>query len=158
MQTIRREKDVDMRHLVVAAVIVLAVVSGAVASAPGRADWRPAFDRVNEAVDRRDPDAAADAWREAYAAVVAARSSQALLDLGDARLRIADLTGAPHSLATVRSLYRDGFFRARSERSVTGMRRAAAGFAALGDGDAAQACLSAARQLESARSASTAHR
>ena len=140
-----------MRHLVVAAAVLVALATFALATAPvstEHRDWRLSLQRVDDALSRGDRGDAARAWDDAYAAALASRSWQAWLDVGDASVRIGDVTRLRQpSLATARRLYLNGFVRARAERSVNGTLDAAERFEALGDREVATQCLESARAL-----------
>lgn len=113
-----------------------------------RRTWVTHLDDAERALAQQDLMAARQAWHRAYGAALASRRWEGLLDVGSASLRMTDVTGGPEaSLATARRLYLDAFFRARAERSLEGVLRAAEGFAALGDGEVVAQCLRVAERM-----------
>lgn len=71
-----------------------------------------------------------------------------VLDVGDASLRVGDGTGSPaRARVSARHAYRAALFRARAQRSVDGVLRAADAFARLGDRDVTEGALHASRKL-----------
>jgi len=101
-------------------------------------DWKDKLGRVESAISDRDPSRAMQEWREAYGMALRSRDWAALADAGDAGARIEAIAGAAGRYRDeARQAYIEALYIARSEHSTEGMLRAAAGFVALGDLDAA---------------------
>ena len=135
---------------VVAAVLGISGLSGG-GSIPGRLDqlaflhpspelaWTQHVALVDEALARGDLSHATHEWREAYGAALRSRRWDALAEVGDRALRIAEVAGgSTHFRAEARQAYLNALFRARAQRAVEGMHRAAEAFARLGDSEMAQ--------------------
>jgi hypothetical protein len=123
----------------------VAVLAG---GAPAAADaWRPRLQAMDAALARRDAGAAARAWHDAYAAALASRRWEAMLEVGDAAPRAGATGGGEEARARARQAYLLAFTRARQEGAVDGVLRAAQAFADLGDRDAATQCLRVAEQM-----------
>ena len=61
------------------------------------------------------------------------------MEVGDQAVRIAEAAGgSTHFRAEARQAYLNALFRARAQRAVEGMHRAAAAFERLGDSEMAQ--------------------
>jgi hypothetical protein len=132
----------------IAMTVALAHASPVEAGARADAPWAPQVRALDDALGRKDAAAAARAWHGARQAAIASRRWEALLDTGDATLRLAEVPAwRPTATARARELYLSAFFRAREERSVQGMQRSADAFARLGDTQVAEQCLRAARDL-----------
>jgi hypothetical protein len=113
-----------------------------------RTPWLAPLETMNQAIERGDPTAAEMARHEAYRAAIASRRWEALLDVGDAALRIGEATRSRQALEPeARRLYLSALFRARSERSLDGVLRATESFARLGDRDVVAQGLHIARGL-----------
>lgn len=101
-------------------------------------DWQRQLARVDEALAVANASAAIYEWREAYGAALRSRRWEALAAVGDAGARIEELMGSTGRYrAETRQAYLSALFRARAAGSAQGIQRAAAGFEALGDQDAA---------------------
>jgi len=110
--------------------------------------WTAYLDEVEMALAAGDRARAMRAWGDAQAAALASRRWEPLLDVGDASLRVGDGTGSPaRARVSARHAYRAALFRARAQRSVDGVLRAADAFARLGDRDVTEGALHAARKL-----------
>jgi hypothetical protein len=102
-------------------------------------EWKEKLGHIDQAIRARDPGRAMLEWRAAYGVALRSRDWSALADVGDAGTRIEAITGsAGHYRAEARQAYIEALYRARVEHSTEGMLRAASGFAALGDLDAAE--------------------
>lgn len=84
------------------------------------------------------------AWQERYAAALASRRWEPMLEAGDAALGLGD----GDARARARQAYLVAFTRARHEGSVDGVRRVAQAFAGLGDHEVAAQCLAVAERME----------
>lgn len=140
-----------MKRLTVAIIVLVVLSTAAFAFARGSAQHGgrvAALTEVDAALERGDRSAAIAIWQGAYGAALAAGSWQVLLAVGDASVRIGEATATrAAAIARARLLYRHAFFRAQSERSVSGMVDAAERFATLGDREVAAQCLAAARRI-----------
>ena len=93
---------------------------------------------VREAVARKDASRAILEWRAASGLALGTRRWEAMVDVGDAAVRIDVLAGLPSGHPTgyraeARQAYLRALFLARSARSQEGIERVAEAFAALGD-------------------------
>ena len=94
---------------------------------------------VDEALARADLSGAIDAWREAYGTALRSRRWDALAEVADRAVRIGEVAGGSTPLrAEARQASLNALFRARAQRSVEGMHRAAEAFERLGDVEVAQ--------------------
>lgn len=110
--------------------------------------WRAHIRTVDEALARRDVSAAVRAWHSASVAVQTSRSWEGWLEAGDAYLRIGEVSGfRKASEPKARQFYLEAFFRARAQRALDGVLRAAEAFAALGDREVAEQCLRTAERF-----------
>jgi hypothetical protein len=95
------------------------------------------FTTLNAAIDRGDAGTAAHAWRDAYVEALRTRRWEAMLDVGDAAVRIDTLTRRPRQptrfIAEARQAYLSALFRARDARDSEGLQRVGQAFARLGD-------------------------
>jgi hypothetical protein len=151
-------------HLAIAALVALAaaewtrvpasqpvptpVAREAAGESPGRMEPGVSLALVDQALDRRDLKAALGAWHVAHEAALRAEGWEALIDVGDAWLRIGDLGGddaAPYGRA--REVYLAAMFRARRQGSLEGVLRVAEIFGALGDEDLATQCARIAERM-----------
>lgn len=110
---------------------------------------RAALTQVDEALARQDLMEARRASQAAYELARQSRSWRALVDAADAYRRIAAASTlqAPAATSRAREIYLAALTRARAERSVEGVLRAAEGFAALGDREVAEQALHVAAKL-----------
>jgi hypothetical protein len=112
------------------------------------APWSVHLEEVDLAVAAGDWPRTAEAWTNAWSTAMASGRWQPLIDVGDAALRIGDATGTRSiGRAKARRAYRAALYRARAQRSVDGVLRAAERFAALGDRDVTEGALHMARKL-----------
>lgn len=104
--------------------------------------------RIDEALTQKNVSAAEQARHEAYAVALKSRSWEAMMAAGEASLRIGEVTGLRAvSEARARQAFLSAFFRARNQKSVDGLLRAAEAFAALGDWEVASQCFRTAERL-----------
>jgi len=141
---------------VVTAASMLVLLSGAAGEAQAdhalaadwRTAWRPHLERVDTALGRGDVRGALLAWREAYAAALASRHWEGLIDAADAYLRVGDAGAFRNDAHTkARTIYRAALFRARQSASLAGLLRTAEALADLGDGEGVEQALRLARAL-----------
>jgi len=106
------------------------------------AQWRQALQDIDDAWQTANPGRAAAAWRDAYRAAVRSGRWDAMIDVGDAALRVgpvSEFRDAPDAMA--RRSYLIALFRARAEASPDGVLRACEGFALLGDLPVVKQCI-----------------
>lgn len=107
---------------------------GSAAERPVPAAWPSAS--VPDALARGDIGAAERFWQEAYRVALASRRWEALVEVGDAWLRIAHAAGVPRRAEpAARRLYLKALLLARQEGSLEGVLRVTEAFHALGDRD-----------------------
>jgi hypothetical protein len=112
------------------------------------APWRGHLRAMDRALDRRDAGAAEQAWHEAYLTALGSWPWDGMVDVADAYVRLIQAsTSGGAAIAKARHLYVAAFFRARQQRSVDGVLRAAEGFARVGDRAAARQALRLAERL-----------
>jgi len=122
-----------------AASVALVNEQRAVTASTAGSAWETRIDAVGQALARGDVSAAIYAWRDAYGEAWRSRQWEALLAVGDAAMQIDLSSRAGETFKPeARRAYLEALFRARSVRSDEGIRRAAAGFADLGDGEMAE--------------------
>ncbi len=103
------------------------------------APWRTHLARVDEALARQDLSGAIRACHDAYRAALGSRRWEALVDVGDAYLRIGEAAGSRKGWEPrARESYLNALLRARQEGSVEGVLRATEAFADLGDREVAE--------------------
>ena len=110
--------------------------------------WIAEVRRVDAALRHGDLTAAERAWRNAHLEAARTRGWKPMLEVGDAAVRIAEASsgGRDPLVPQARRAYLTAFVRARSLHASDGMRRAADGFAAIGDREMAEQCRRAAEQ------------
>jgi hypothetical protein len=109
--------------------------------------WTAALDQADAALARGDAAAAMSAWREAQAAALRSGHWEGMIAVGDASRRLADAGGdRGDGLGRARQAYLTALFRARRERSLDGLLRAAIAFGELGDRDVLADALGIAEQ------------
>ncbi|MGH7266557.1 MAG: hypothetical protein ACREMB_17175 [Candidatus Rokuibacteriota bacterium] len=129
-------------------VTVLLALGSAGAAEGWEGPWTAHIRTVDEALDRSDADAAARAWQEAYVAALGSLRWEGMLAVGDASLRIAQVSGRRQTAAaTARNAFLAALFRARQQDSLDGILRTAEAFVHLGDREMAEQCLRLARDL-----------
>jgi hypothetical protein len=97
-------------------------------SAVAPSAWTTPLDLVDAALARGDDVAARSAWYEAHAAALRSAQWEGMMAVGDASRRL----GADGPVRA-RQAYITALFRARRERSLEGLLRAASAFGDLGD-------------------------
>ncbi len=135
----------------VAAILLIVVGSRteprppAVERPTGEPQWTAHIRKMDDALGQRNLSAAQMAWRDAYGAALASRHWEAMLDAGNAYLRVAEAAGTPAAgYPKARTAFLAAFFRARQQGSLDGVLGAAEAFAGLGDREVAAQCLSVA--------------
>jgi hypothetical protein len=103
------------------------VLTAAVPRAVAPRIWTTPLARVQEALDRGDDLGALSWWQEARAAALRSGQWEGMVEVGDAARRFPQ--GAGHA----RQAYLTALFRARQQRSLDGVLRAASAFGELGD-------------------------
>src|SRR5574341_426666 len=102
------------------------------------APWTVHIRRSDEALRQQDTKTAQQHWHEAYRAARGRLNWEGMLDVGDAYLRIGEVTGDRESAkGKARSLYMAALLRARSQGCLDGVLRAGEAFADLGDHEVA---------------------
>ena len=147
---VRVQRGLGVAGAAVAAVLGISGLSGS-GSIPGRLNqlaflqpspesaWTQRVALVDEALAGADLSRATYEWRQAYGAALRSRRWDALVEVGDRAVRIAEVGGgATHFRAEARQAYLNALFRARAKRAVEGMHRAAEAFERLGDSEMAQ--------------------
>jgi hypothetical protein len=103
---------------------------------------------VDTALANGDVNRATRALSAAYQSALGSRRWQGMVAYGDAALRVAAASGARQpGIEQARRAYLLALFRARGEGSLDGALAAAQSFAALGDREVANACLTVAGKL-----------
>jgi hypothetical protein len=102
--------------------------------------WVEYLESMDDALANGDARATDWALRQAHWAALGSRRWKGMIEVGDAARRIGKLTAA-------RTAYLTAAFRARRIGSLEGVLSAAAGFAALGDGEVAGRWIAVAREL-----------
>jgi hypothetical protein len=103
--------------------------------------WEESLHAVDAALQRHDVSAAVRSWHDAYAAALASRRWDALLAAGEAFVRIGEASNSrAGAKPNARRAYLAALVQAERQRSVEGVRGAAAAFAALGDQTVASYC------------------
>jgi hypothetical protein len=133
---------------------------------PGRPEsgrppaWLSHLQRMDEALARQDVRGAIRPCNEAYSAAVKSEGWEGLAAVGEAYLRLAERVGDDQRTAralpaplVARRTFEGVLNRAQDQGSIEGVLRAAAGFRALGDPEAAERCTYLAWQLEWSRRA-----
>jgi hypothetical protein len=135
-----------MRAMHVIGLVGLTLLPGS-ANGWGEA-WRVHLAAMDEALDRQDLSAAERAWREAHLAAQGSWHWSGLIEVADGCLRLARASSTGCRLVPeARSLYLTALFRARQQRSVEGLLRAAEGFNRLEDHEATSQALRLAEDL-----------
>lgn len=112
------------------------------------APWASRVRAMDEALARKDVRAARYEWQGAYGAALGSRRWDALVEVGDARLRIGRVAGDRKAAEPMaRRLYLAAFFLARQQGSLDGALVTAEAFARLGDQEVSRACLGTAERI-----------
>lgn len=118
---------------------------------PGESQQAPWATHVRAAYDalaQGHVEAATRAWDEAHLAAVGSTRWEGLIEVGDAHLRIGEVSGRRHAAeATARKAYFAALYRACHRDSFDGVLRAAAAFADLGDREVVEECVGLAELL-----------
>ena len=110
--------------------------------------WVAHLDVVDQALGRGDVSAAVRAWHDANGAARASRQWDAMVQVGDAFLRIgAHANARDGSRANARHAYLAGLLAAQRDDSVDGVLRVAQAFDLLGDRVVAAQCVRIAGHL-----------
>ena len=97
-------------------------------------DWRAHVALVDQALAQQDVSAALRAWQDAYGMGLASRRWDAMLDVGDAFVRIGHASGTAEGFKpNARQAYLVAFQRAQRDRSAEAVRRVAVSFERIGD-------------------------
>jgi hypothetical protein len=141
---------VPLAMLAVAALGLAAVRACACAAPPAVPEtaWRDHLQAADEALAESNLTRAAHVWQEARSAALRSGAWNALVEVGDASLRIGELAAARvGARAEARGLYLRALFQARAQGSLDGVLRVTEAFASLGDQDVVDRGLRVARQL-----------
>lgn len=112
------------------------------------APWTIHIRKAEEALAKKNARAAEQSWHEAYRAALSSRRWEGMVAVGDASRRIGEVAGTREaSLARARQVYLTALDRARQQRSVEGVLRAAEAFDALGDREVVNVCMRIAESL-----------
>jgi hypothetical protein len=104
--------------------------------------WQAHVRLVDEAVARGDISAAVRTWHDAYALALATRRPEAIVEAGDAFVRVSVAAGTPDGgKPNARRAYMAALMHAQRQQSVDGVLGVARAFRALGDLEAADYCV-----------------
>jgi len=143
----RRMRSSTLFLLLLAGALALPMIPSASAE-PDPADWSAQIALVDQALQRGDAPAAQAAWREAYVAAHVSRGWPGMIAVGDAALRVGQLTGARDVFEPrARRAYLTALLRARRQGSLDGVLAAGEGFGRLGDQAVLQHALDIATDL-----------
>lgn len=110
--------------------------------------WAGYLQEVNEALAKKNVSAAVRAWHNAYVTALESRRWEGMIEVGDAYLRIGEVSGIREaSKPKARTIYLAAFFRARQQGSIDGVLRTVEAFAALGDREVVGQGLRVAEQM-----------
>ena len=110
--------------------------------------WEAHLTVVDRALAGADVSTAVRAWHDAYGAALASDRWEALVEVGDAFLRIGDGAASPVAgRINARQAYLAALMRAQRHGSADGVRRVARAFEALGDHAVAAQCARIASRL-----------
>jgi hypothetical protein len=111
--------------------------------------WTVHIEAMDKALAANDTGESLRAWRRAYSFALSHPGWLGLFTVATAALRVGTFPSlARDAAALARETYWIAFFRARQQRSFTGVLRTAEAFAMLGDGDSADRCLRFAETLD----------
>ena len=112
--------------------------------------WTAHIEAMDKALAANDTDESIRAWRLAYSAALSHPGWLGLFTVATASLRLGTSPSLARSAAALtRETYWIAFFRARQQRSLSGILCSAEAFAMLGDRDSAERCLRLAEKLQS---------
>lgn len=121
--------------------VLVATAPALVGHDPSRAaaaDWREPLQRAEAALANGEPSVAQQAWEQAYRAAMQVRTTEGLLAVGDAYLRIGEAArDRATAVASARRIFLTALFQARERRDAPAVAAVAAAFASLGDRDVA---------------------
>ena len=145
---------------IVAAALFLALAIAEAMAADSTAPWALHLRQVEQALGQRNLGVARYAWQEAYGAALRSRRWEGLIEVGDAWLRMSEVTGdSKASEATARRIYLGALFLARQQGSLDGVLSAAEAFARLGDYEVVERGLQMAERIAAqARDVEMSHR
>ena len=110
--------------------------------------WTAHIQAMDQAVAENDPGESVRAWRQAYSAALSHPGWLGLLTVAAASLRLGAFPGlARGAAARARETYWIAFFRARQQRSLSGVLHAAEAFGRLGDRSTVDQCMRVAEGL-----------
>jgi hypothetical protein len=142
---------VPLAMLAVAALGLVGVRACACATSPaaaGETAWRDHLQAADAALAESNVSRAVRVWQEARSAALRSGAWSALVEVGDASLRIGELAATGGGArAEARGLYLRALFQARAQGSLDGVLRVTEAFAGLGDQDVVDRGLRVARQL-----------
>ena len=122
------------------------------------APWVFPIQRVHAALAGQQVDAAEAAWHDAYTAALGGRDWRGLLAVGDASLRLGEVTQSPGlGEARARANYMAALFMARQQASLDGVLRVAGAFSTLGDHETVERCIATAERLAAAAQGPSSH-
>lgn len=112
------------------------------------AAWMIHIGHIEDALAKRDLGGTERHWRDAYAGALASRRWEGMIEVGDTARRIGEVTGNRATAdARARRTYLAALLRAREQKSLDGVLRAAEAFSALGDREVVAQCLRIAERL-----------
>ncbi len=102
------------------------------------APWANHIRTLDDALAKKNISAAERALHQAYLAALGSRHWEGMVEVGDATLRVGEVSGYRKvSEAKARRMYLQAFVRARQQGSIDGLLRTAEAFSALGDREVA---------------------
>jgi hypothetical protein len=146
----------ESRYLLLIVVVGLVHIGLAVTDLPAGAGgdrspvtaWAAHLQKVEQALGEKNVKTATQAWQRAYRAAVRNPGWEALVEVGDAYVRIGEAAGSRKAFeADARQIYLTAFTRARKQDSFDGVLQAAEAFARLGDQELVQQSLQIAKRL-----------
>jgi hypothetical protein len=112
--------------------------------------WTAHIEAMDEALAVNNTGESIRAWRQAYSAALSHPGWLGLFTVATASLRVGTFPNLARSAAALtRETYWIAFYRARQQRSLSGVLCTAEAFVMLGDRDSAERCLRVAEELES---------
>jgi hypothetical protein len=120
----------------------------AMVSAIRERPWVSDLDRLDGALARKELGTAMRAWHDAYGAALGSRRWEAMIDVGDAAVRLGHAVGSQtDERPKARRAYLSALFSARERGSVDGVLRAAQAFVDLGDRELARQAVGMAERM-----------